>query len=145
MTNFFDGDMSARDRNANAGAKFYAAREPHAPLTGYPPDMPETGQTDETYGPPCVEIGGVQIYAYVRDGILVVSLHFDSADLDQFAVYNEGGGDCVPVIIKTGENEAGWSALPYEAVNEDDARQLRASGDFAPMWVLPDWADRLSI
>ena len=138
---FFDGQMSDRDRAANAGAKFYAAREPHAPLvtstgTG---QVTEDGSTDETYGPPCIEIAGVQVYTYVRDGILVVSLHYDTAELDSFATYGED--DAIPTIIKAGDGKTVWSAVPEDYVTYREAAQLRASGDFEPAWELPDWAD----
>ena len=49
------------------------------------------------YGPggalPCIEIGGVQVYAYVRDGQLRVSIDYDTADTSEdspFKVYGEG-------------------------------------------------------
>jgi len=29
---------------------------------------------------PCIEIGGVQVYGYVKDGELRVAVHFDGAD-----------------------------------------------------------------
>jgi hypothetical protein len=64
--NFFEGDMREGDRRANAGVIFYPAREPYAPLVTCPAGAPGAGGTDETYGPPCVEIGGVQVYVYVR-------------------------------------------------------------------------------
>lgn len=29
---------------------------------------------------PCIEVAGVQVYAYIRDGVLRVSVHLDTTD-----------------------------------------------------------------
>jgi hypothetical protein len=96
----------------------------------------------------------VQVYAYVRDGILVVSLHYDTADTREhgpFAVYDES---CIPTVIKAGESpvptviDAGdiepvWTALPEDAATEADARDIREAyadePEQWPAWVLPAW------
>jgi hypothetical protein len=124
---FFDGDMTAKNYLANQNAVFY----PAAAASG----------NNGSYTPPCVMVGGVQVYAYVRDGILVVSLHYDTADTSPdspFALY--GFDDCVPTVIKAGDREPVWEALPDQAVSEDDHRQLRKAGVDEPGdWVLPGW------
>jgi hypothetical protein len=118
--------MSVSDDAANSAAIFR-------------PGM-EAGE--DSYAPPYMEIGGVRIYGYVRDGILVVSLDFDDAQTgpgSPFAMYGE---DQVPVVIRVGgDPEPVWDALPEDAVSEPDARLLRKSGDNRPVWVLPDWVD----
>jgi len=116
-------DMKAKDYLANRDAVF-------RPLM-------RDGDTDAL---PCIEIGGVQVYAYVRDGILVVSLDFDTADTsDQspFALY--GFRDKVPVVV-TASGENVWTAFPHDALSEDDARILRKYGSTDLQWVIPDWA-----
>jgi len=76
----------------NSGALFHRA--------GLEPD-------GETQRYPCIEIGEVQVYAYVRDGGLVVSVHLDGASGGVFALY--GADRCVPVTINVGD------ATVYEA------------------------------
>lgn len=127
MGSFFDGDMDPRDRAANASAEFRPAVE--------------AADNNGSYAPPCLEIGGVQVYAYVRDGILVVSLHYDTAGTgpdSPFALY--GWRDCVPTVIKAGDSEPVWTAFPADAITEADHRILRKAGQDRPGdWVVPDW------
>jgi hypothetical protein len=123
---YFSGAISARDRAANATAVFRPAV-----------DAADNGGL---YAPPCLEIGGVQAYAYVRDGILVVSLHYDGANTGNaspFALYD---GDLIPTVFKAGDggDEPTWDALPEDAMTEDDARLLRKAGERAP-FVIPAW------
>ena len=120
---FFEGDMTARDYQANKNAIY----------------RPAVNASDNSgsYAPPCTEIGGVQVYTYIRDGILVISLHYDTADPDAFATYDEA---CIPTVIKAGDSEPVWEAFPDDAIEAGDARQLRKTGDDAPGdWVVPDW------
>ena len=120
---FFSGDMTGSDCLANRDAIF----------------RPAVNAADNggSYAVPGIEIGGVLVTAYVRDGILVVSLDFDGAEAGPFAVYD---GGCIPVIVKAGNSEPVWTALPGDAITEGDARQLRRTGDSRPGdWVLPDW------
>jgi hypothetical protein len=111
-------DISIIDQIANAAASFHPAVD--------------AADNDGPYAPPCLEIGGVRVYAYVRDGILVVSLDYDAADIGDgrpgaarghlrvasapgpFAAY--GAEDCVPTVIKAGEGPPPvWTALPEGA------------------------------
>lgn len=131
MSDFFEGTMAVRDYLANKNAVFRPAVN--------------ASDNNGAYAPPCLEIGGVQVYAYVRDGILVVSLHYDTADVsDQspFAVYD---GASIPTVIHGGLGEIVWDALPDDAVSEADARAIRkAHADEPEMWpsfALPDWVD----
>jgi len=93
--------FTASDRAANAAAVFHPAVAAE--------------NNNGTYAPPCMEVGGMQVYAYVRDGILVVSLHYDTADISKtspFAVYD---GGCIPTVFKAGDAEPEWTALPEDA------------------------------
>lgn len=87
--------MTEKDRAANAAARFL----PYDPQ-------------DEAL--PCIEIGGVQVYAYVLDGVLRISAHLEEADEDVFSLYaDEGAGDNVPVVVHVGAwDEPVFSALP---------------------------------
>jgi hypothetical protein len=120
--------MRPSDREANAGAVFHPAVAAEA--------------NHGSYAPPCVEVGGVQVYVYVRDGIPVISLHYDTAETgpdSPFAVYDVA---CIPTVIDAGNRKPVWDALPDDAITEADARQLRKTGDARPgAWVLPDWVD----
>jgi hypothetical protein len=83
------GELTNRDIAVNAAAKFYPAAR-----TTDPGDLALL---------PCIEVGGVQVYAYVRDGALVVSLDFDGTDPDAFDQYGPDGA--VPVQVKLGGEE----------------------------------------
>jgi hypothetical protein len=52
---------------------------------------------DTDYSLPCLVVGGVQVYAYFKDGELVVSVNYDAAD-DK--VTNDEG--CVPTRVVLG-------------------------------------------
>jgi len=90
--------MTEKDKAANAAAKFLA----------YDP------QDGETEALPCIEVGGVQVYAYVEDGVLRISANLEEADETVFDLYeDEGAGDNVPVIVQVGAwEEPVWYALP---------------------------------
>lgn len=125
---FHEGDMTARDYLANRDAKFCPAV--HA------------SDNNGAYAPPCIEIGGVQVYAYVRDGILVVSLHYDTADISDAGPWAVYDGSCIPTVIDASgiETVPVWTALPENAVSQADARQLRKVGVDEPGdWVVPAW------
>jgi hypothetical protein len=96
IMNFFEDEMLPRDHKTNAKAAFLPAVSAE--------------DNDGTYAPPCIEIGGVQVYVYVRDGILVISGHFDTADTSCFAAYGPDG--TIPVFVKMGDCEHIWEALP---------------------------------
>jgi hypothetical protein len=104
MSDFFEGTMAARDYLANKNAVFHPAVN--------------ASDNNGAYAPPCLEIGGVQVYAYVRDGILVVSLDYDTADVsDQspFALYgghHGPGSERIPTVITAGHGKPVWDALP---------------------------------
>ncbi len=128
---FFSGEMSSSDRDANDGVIFHQAVQAH--------------ENQGSYAPPCVEIGGVQVYVYVRDGILVVSGHFDTADTSRqspFSLYGPDD-DAVPVVVDMGDASPVWECLPDDAVTEEDARNIRRAYDDDPgMWpqhVVPAW------
>lgn len=126
---FFDGEMADSDRRANAGAVFHPAIE--------------ADDNNGTYCPPGIEVGGVSVYVYVRDGILVVSGHFDEVNYagnSPFRLY--GDYDSVPVVVKMGDGESVWEAFPDDAVPEYDAKVLRKTGELRKEdWVLPGWVD----
>jgi hypothetical protein len=118
--------LGVSDRLVNASAVFH-------------PAVAAAGNSG-TYAPPCMEIAGVQVYAYVRDGILVVSLDYDGADVLSRTLHVYGAGLAVPTVITAGhDTEPVWEALPDDAITEADARQLRKTGDRSPVWILPDW------
>lgn len=75
---------------------------------------------DGTRALPCIEIGGVQVYAYAENGTLIISAHFDTADGRVFGLY--GPDKCVPVVIKAGSEEPVWQALPGD---DDEDRRAR--------------------
>lgn len=112
--------MSEKDRAANAAARF----------------LPYAEQDGETEALPCIEIGGVQVYAYVRDGILVISADFETADDSKDSPFLYHGGQ-VPVVVNMG-SERIWEDLP-DGYSEADAKQLRSVGEEASP-VIPDWA-----
>ena len=87
---------------------------------------------------PCIEIGGVQVYAYVRDGILVISADFGTADAGEDSPFALFGSDQVPVVVSVGGQRA-YEDFPEDWVSEDDARALRKAGEDQG-WVLPGWA-----
>jgi hypothetical protein len=131
MNDYFEGDMTGHDHLANKHARFHPAVNAH--------------DNNGSYAPPCLEIGGVQVYAYVRDGILVISLHYDEADTSESTPFALYGPDCIPTVIYDGAGEVAWEALPDDAVTGDDARLIRKHNadnpDAWPAWVLPDWVD----
>jgi hypothetical protein len=45
---------------------------------------------------PCMQVAGALVFAYVRDGALVVSVDLDTAEPGTFAMY---GDNCVPVHV----------------------------------------------
>lgn len=117
---FHEGDITASDYIANKAARF----------------LPYTDASDNNgvSALPCIEVGGVQVYAYVRDGILVVSLDYDTADTggdSPFALYGPDFTQ-VPTVINAGGGEPVWEALPEDAVTENDARLLRQDIERAP-------------
>lgn len=111
--------MTASDKAANAAATFH-------------PYDPQDGETEAL---PCIEIGGVQVYAYVRDGILVISADFDTADNGDDTPFALFGSDRVPVAVSVGGKRV------FEDFPEhwEDARALQKAGE-EQGWVLPDWA-----
>lgn len=50
---------------------------------------------------PCMQVAGALVFAYVRDGALVVSVDLETAASGTFAMYGPDG-DCVPVEIHVG-------------------------------------------
>jgi hypothetical protein len=123
---YHDGSASASDRHANAGAVFYPAVDPE--------------NNNGSYALPCIEIGGVQVYAYVRDGILVISVDYDTADVSDGSPFRVYDGQAIPTVINVTDAEPVWEALPDNAISEDDARILRRTSDLRPGdWVIPGW------
>jgi hypothetical protein len=124
-------DFSENDQAANLAATFHpASLEPDG----------------ETWALPCIEIGGVQVYAYLRDGILVVSVDLDEAGTGQGSPFALPALDPygIPVVITVTGAGAGpvWDSLPADALTENDARQLRETDDARPGdWVMPDWVE----
>lgn len=47
---------------------------------------------------PCLVVAGVQVYAYVEDGRLRISAHFDTSEL----------GTATPVTIAIGDRDVFW-------------------------------------
>lgn len=118
--------MTTKDKAANAAATFLEYQE----------------QQDGTEALPCIEIGGVQVYAYVRDGILVVSIDTETADASDDTPFALFGSDQVPVTVNVGDVRV-FEDFPENWVAEEDARLIRkgmASSGEMPMWVLPGWA-----
>ncbi len=67
-------------------------------------------QDDGTRALPCIEVGGAQVYAYVEDGVLRVSVGLETADGEVFGLYDDGR---VPVTVSVGAgNDFVFSALP---------------------------------
>ena len=104
---------------------------------------------DEPGGPPCMEIGGAQVYAYVRDGGLVVSVHLEGANGGVFALY--GADRCVPVAVNVGDAtvfEAGQaveSGAPVaDALAEVDRRQ-NTSGQNGELTALRALAEAVRV
>lgn len=132
---FHEGDMTARDYIANKAARFQPAID--------------ASRNNGAFALPCIEIGGVQVYAYIRDGILVVSVHYDTADISDagpFALYGGGhsspDGERIPTVIDLG-GERVWEELPEDACSEADAMEIRRASDDPDDWpahVVPDWA-----
>lgn len=82
-----DRELTERDKAANAAARF----------------LPYDPQDGETEALPCIEVGGVQVYAYVKDGVLRISAHLEEADEKVFDLYeDDGAGDNVPVVVQVG-------------------------------------------
>jgi len=126
---YFEGSMPASERQANEAAIYYPSR------------LDPDGEDSATYCPPCVEVGGVQVYVYIRDGILVVSLDYDTADTTPSTPFRPyGEQNAIPTVV-TASGETVWHALPDCPATPEEARQLRKSGDHDPVWVLPDWVD----
>jgi hypothetical protein len=86
--------MRDSDDRANAAAKFH------------PAGLDSDGETREH---PCIEIGGAQVYAYVEDGVLKVSVDLETADEQVFDLYEDGG---VPVAVEVGGDDPVRFALP---------------------------------
>lgn len=91
--------MRDSDDRANAAAKFH------------PAGLDSDGET-RTY--PCIEVGGAQVYAYVEDGVLRVSVDLETADGQVFDLYaNDAAGDNVPVVASVGAwGDPVFTALP---------------------------------
>jgi hypothetical protein len=119
-------ELSNSDITANNATKFHR--------------KPADSNTDAL---PCIEVGGVQVYAYVRDGILVVSLHYDTTGTGPGSPFRVYGEDAVPTVITAGDEQV-WQALPDDAVTEAGARILRRMSVGEPNapepWIIPDWA-----
>lgn len=104
------------DAEINAGVAFYPA---------------EPGDSQ-----PCIELGGsedgdgaVQVYAYAEDGVLYVSLHYDTAGPDEsgrgpWAYY--GPYHAVPTVIFGGDGSVIYAAVPdsspYSQARRDPER-----------------------
>ena len=116
------GEMTDAERTVNITAKFYAAHR--------------TTDTGDLENLPCIEVGGVQVYAYVRDGALVVSVHLDTTDPDVFDLY--GPHDAVPVMVKVGDDEPVFEAGPEESgqgtLTADETRALSVAA--VDLWRL---------
>lgn len=123
---FFSGDMTASDYLANKDAVFHPAVD--------------AADNNGSYAVPGMEVGGVLVMAYVRDGILVVSLDFDTTDISDAGPFAMYGDTQIPIQV-TANGTPVWEALPEDAVTGADARQLRKTGDDKPVWVTPDWLD----
>lgn len=95
--------MTDRDRMANGAAMFLAAREP--------------GEAGGDYQPPAVEVGGVLVAVYARDGALVITVDPACADPEVFELHGETFA--VPVAVSIGEGRV------FETVPPDDDRPGR--------------------
>ena len=67
--------------------------------------LPMTNEDEK----PCIEVAGAQVYAYVQDGTLVVSVHLDTADKAVFSTYGPDD-DLVPVEVTVGADTVYASA-----------------------------------
>ena len=76
---------SSEQYKANRDAKFH----------------PFAVEDDGTRALPCIEIGGAQVYAYVEDGVLRVSVDLDTADGEVFGLYEDSR---VPVAVSMGDD-----------------------------------------
>ena len=96
-----------QEREINLAARFFpmTVTEPEPietdPVSGGPGAYDPSDGGSETH--PCIEIGGVQVYAYFDDGVLNISLHYDTAD---DAVLTDAG--TVPTVIRGGGGEVIW-------------------------------------
>jgi hypothetical protein len=99
-------DMTDRDRAANAAALFLSAREP--------------GEPGEEYQPPAVEVGGVLVAVYARDGALVVTIDPVAADPDVYELHGETAA--VPVAVSIGDGKV-FEAMPPEESYEGSHRK----------------------
>jgi hypothetical protein len=82
----------------------------------------------------------MQVYVYARDGVLHVSLHYDSAgpgpDGGPWAYY--GPHDAIPTVVLGGDGEPVYEALPGNRRRardpglEADLAQLRKTGTDEP-------------
>jgi hypothetical protein len=88
-------EMTDRDRAANAAALFLPARE--------------AGEEGGEYQPPAVEVGGVLVAVYARDGALVVTIDPACADPDVYELHGETAA--VPVAVSIG-NSPVFEAMP---------------------------------
>jgi hypothetical protein len=84
--------MTDEERRINEAAKFHPARR----------ELERDGSGFDTY--PMIEVGGVQVYAYFTEGVLHVSLDYDTPDPEVVA---EDGA--VPTEV-TASGELVWSA-----------------------------------
>lgn len=92
--------MRDSDDRANAAAKFF------------PAGLDSDG---ETRALPCIEVGGVQVYAYADEGVLRISAHFDEADPQVFDFYSTYAGTeptKVPVTVDMDGISPVFAALP---------------------------------
>lgn len=81
----------ARERKANMAARF----------------LPASGADDDTL--PMIEVARAQVYAYVQEGILRVSVDLDQAGVADYWNVPEEIGECVPVQIDVGVDTV-WAA-----------------------------------
>lgn len=88
--------MTEAEQRINMAATFLPMEPPAVietdPVTGGPAPYDPDGGTL-----PCIEVGGVQVYAYFSDGVLHVSTHYDTADPE---VLTED--DTVPTEVNVG-------------------------------------------
>lgn len=86
----------ATDRAANAAAKFRPA--------------------SETYTLPCLEVGGVQVYAYVENGVLRVSVDYSNGDVSTATPFDIGNDGGIPTVIDAGHDTVWESYATPELV-----------------------------